>query len=35
MSKEDRAMIHGVDERIRVETLIETVKFYSNLLVEI
>lgn len=35
MSKEERAMIHGVDERIRVETLIETVKFYSNLLVEI
>lgn len=35
MSKEDRAMIHGVDERIRVETLIETVKFFSNLLVEI
>ncbi|MCR5188019.1 MAG: M20/M25/M40 family metallo-hydrolase [Treponema sp.] len=35
MSKEDRAMIHGVDERISVETLIETVSFYSNLLVEI
>ncbi|MCR4742747.1 MAG: M20/M25/M40 family metallo-hydrolase [Treponema sp.] len=35
MSKEDRAMIHGVDERISLETLIETVRFYSNLLVEL
>ncbi|NLM01033.1 MAG: M20/M25/M40 family metallo-hydrolase [Treponema sp.] len=32
MSKEDRAMIHSKDERIKVETLFETVKFYFNLL---
>ena len=32
MSKEDRAMIHGIDEKISVETLLTTVEFYKNLL---
>ncbi len=32
LSKEERAMIHGNDERIPVETLLTTVKFYVRLL---
>lgn len=32
LSKEERAMIHGNDERIPVETLLTTVKFYTRLL---
>ncbi len=32
MSKEDRAMIHGIDEKISIETLLTTVEFYKNLL---
>lgn len=35
MSKADRAMIHGTDEKISVDTLLETVQFYKNLLDEI
>ena len=35
MSKADRAMIHGIDEKIGIETLLETVQFYKNLLNEI
>ena len=32
MSKSDRAMIHGVNEAIRVEELFKTVEFYSKLI---
>ena len=32
LSKEERAMIHGNDERVPVETLMTTVKFYVRLL---
>jgi len=32
LSKEERAMIHGNDERVPVETLLTTVKFYIRLL---
>jgi len=32
LSKEDRGMIHGKDERIRLPILFETVRFYLNLL---
>ncbi len=32
LSKAERAMIHGNDERIPVETLLTTVKFYTRLL---
>ncbi len=32
LSKEERATIHGNDERIPVETLLTTVKFYTRLL---
>lgn len=32
LSKEDRGMIHGNDERIKCSILIETVTFYMNLL---
>ena len=35
MSKEDRAMIHGVDESIKVDVLLKTVEFYCNLLQEV
>jgi len=32
LSKEERGMIHGNDERVPVETLLTTVKFYTRLL---
>lgn len=32
LSKADRAMIHGVDEQIKVETLLNVVRFYIHLL---
>ena len=32
MSNEEMAMIHGVDERVPVETMIKTVQFYVRLL---
>lgn len=35
MSKEDRQMIHGIDECISCDTLLKTVEFYSNLLEKI
>ena len=35
MSKEDRAMIHGIDEKISVATLLETVTFYKNLILSL
>jgi len=34
MSKEDRAMIHGINESIKVDVLLKTVEFYCNLLGE-
>ena len=35
MSKADRAMIHGVNEEIRIEELLKTVEFYSKLIAKI
>ncbi len=32
MSKEDRAMIHGINEAIRVDVLLKTVDFYTRLI---
>lgn len=32
MSKEERGMIHGIDERIKLDTLYQTVEFYSKLM---
>ena len=32
LSKEERAMIHGNDERVPIETLLTTVAFYTRLL---
>lgn len=35
MSKADRAMIHGVNEVIRIDELLKTVEFYSRLIAKI
>ena len=35
MSKADRAMIHGVNEEIRIEELLKTVEFYSKLITKL
>ena len=32
MSKEDRAMIHGINEAIKVDVLLKTVEFYTRLI---
>ena len=32
MSKADRAMIHGINESIRIDVLLKTVEFYTRLI---